>query len=213
MDGDHVIVLPGGGYEMLADHEGEPVAEWLRSLGLTASVFRYPVNTRHPVPRDEILGEVRARRAGGARRVAVIGFSAGAHAAGLATLSAHATDQAIDLAVLCYPVVSMLFDHHEGSRRNLIGLDASPALRAETSLETLVTADSPPFFIWHTADDEAVPVEHSYALAEALAGHGVDHELHVFRHGRHGLGLAPGEPAGRWTSLCESWLRDQRWID
>ena len=200
----HVIVLPGGGYHKHAPHEGEPVAAWLRTLGLEASVFDYPLLTRHPGVVDAVAAEVARIREQGATKVGLLGFSAGGHAAGQAALTAPG----VDFAVLGYPVVSMLTDTHAGSRENLIGLDASPELRAATSLEKLVTASAPPFFVWHTADDAAVPVEHAYLLAQALHENGVKHALHVFQHGRHGLGLAEGTGAEAWTALCALWLAE-----
>lgn len=203
---DHIIVLPGGGYRRHAPHEGEPVAAWLQGLGLDASVFRYPVATRHPGVQDAVVGELLRVRDAGADRVGLIGFSAGGHAAAMA--AAHA-----DLVILGYPVVSMLLETHKGSRDNLLGPAPTPAERAATSADLLVTASSPPFFIWHTAEDASVPVQHSYLLGMALAAAGVRHELHVFPHGAHGLGLAEGSgAAARWTSLCEDWLRDEGWI-
>nr|WP_231748044.1 prolyl oligopeptidase family serine peptidase [Auraticoccus cholistanensis] len=148
-----------------------------------------------------------ARRAG-ATRVGVLGFSAGGHAAGMAAYApGAAAGERPDFALLCYPVVSMVTDTHAGSRQELLGADADEELRAATSLERLVTADAPPTFVWHTAADELVPVEHSYRLAGALAAAGVPHELHVFPDGVHGFGLAGGEPgAGSWTALAADWL-------
>lgn len=212
---DHVIVLPGGGYEMHADHEAEPVAEWLGSIGIEASVFRYPLRSRHPAVLDAIRAEVRARRAAGADRIALLGFSAGGHAAGHAALApGAAAEERVDAVVLGYPVVSMLFDTHAGSRTHLLGADASPELRAETSLERLVTPAAPPFFVWHTSDDPVVPVAHSLALSTALAEAGVRHALHVYPsgHGGHGLGLARdrGLPSS-WTGLCAAWFGDLGW--
>ena len=200
----HVIVLPGGGYHRHAPHEGEPVAAWLRTLGVEASVYEYPVLTRHPAVVDAVAAEVQRVRTQGATKVGLLGFSAGGHAAGHTAL----TVDGVNFAILGYPVVSMLLETHAGSRENLIGLDASPELRAATSLERLVTASSPPFFVWHTADDAAVPVEHAYLLGQALAAKGVKHALHVFQHGRHGLGLAEGTGAEAWTALCALWLNE-----
>lgn len=202
----HVIVLPGGGYRIHAPHEGEPVAAWLRALGLEASVYKYPVKTRHPRVVDAIRREVARVREAGATKVGLLGFSAGGHAAGYAAL----TTPDVDFAILGYPVVSMLLETHRASRVSLIGAHASPDLRAATSLERLVTASTPPFFVWHTATDASVPVEHAYLLAQALAVNGVPHELHVFARGKHGLGLAPGTPAAGWTTLCATWLAGQR---
>lgn len=211
---DHIIVLPGGGYTDLSDEEAEPVAAWLSGLGLSSSVFRYPVQTRHPGPLDAVRAEVRRIRGEGHERVGLLGFSAGGHAAGHAALAPDAAaDERVDLAILCYPVVSMELPTHADSRRQLIGLDASPELRAATSLDRLVTESAPPFFIWHTAEDESVPVEHAYLLGTSLADHGIPHALHVFSRGRHGLNLAIGEgDAEQWTALCAAWLREEGWI-
>lgn len=210
---DHLVVLPGGGYRRHAPHEAEPVAGWLRGLGVQASVFRYPVRTRHPGVLDAVRAEVRRVRDAGAARVGLVGFSAGGHAAAHAALApGGAAEDRVDLVVLGYPVVSMLLETHKGSRDNLLGPAATSAQRAATSVDLLVTAQAPPFFVWHTADDAVVPVQHSYLLGMALAAAGVRHELHVFPSGAHGLGLAAGSglPA-RWTSLCEAWLRAEGW--
>jgi acetyl esterase/lipase len=221
---DHIIVLPGGGYTDLAPHEGEPIAAWLRGLGVAASVFAYPVQTQHPGPLNAVRAEVRRVREAGADRVGLLGFSAGGHAAGLAALAPATSDpdaaapdspraERVDLAILCYPVVSMELETHAHSRMQLIGLDATAELRAATSLDRLVTPAAPPFFVWHTAEDDAVPVEHSYLLGHALASNGIPHALHVFSRGRHGLGFAVGEGAAeQWTTLCAAWLREEEWI-
>jgi acetyl esterase/lipase len=211
---DHIIVLPGGGYGTHAPHEAEPFADWLQELGVASSVFRYPVSTRHPGPLDAIRGEIREVRAAGAERVGLIGFSAGGHAAGHAALApGAAADERVDAAILAYPVVSMELPTHAGSRANLLGDDPSPELRRDTSLNRLVTADAPPFFVWHTLHDDVVPVEHSYLLGSALAAAGVPHELHVFTEGGHGLGFAAGTPGpSAWPALCADWLRRAGWI-
>lgn len=216
MTRDHVIVLPGGGYGRISENESTTIVAWLESLGLSASFFAYPVGTRHPAVLDAVRGEIRARRDAGAERIALLGFSAGGHAAGHAALAPGASArERVDLVLLAYPVVSMMLETHRGSRENLIGLDASPQLRAATSVDLLVTPDAPPFFVWHTAEDAAVPVQHSYLLGLALAAAGVRHALHVFPRGRHGLNLARAEgdgDAALWTSLAESWLREEGWL-
>ena len=211
MDGTHMIVLPGGGYAEHASHEAEPVARWLSVIGVQASVFRYPLNVRHPVPLDALRAEIGRRRAAGARRIGLIGFSAGGHLAGLAALAPGAApDQTVQFAVLGYALTSMETETYRPSRLILLGEDASPELRRSTSLDALVTPSSPPFFVWHTAEDSYVPPEHAYRLASALAASGVPHAVHVFTRGPHGLGLARG--AGQtaiWTTLAKAWIREQ----
>ena len=209
--GVHMIVLPGGGYAAHAPHEAEPVARWLGEMGVQASVFRYPLNVRHPVPLDALRAEIGRRRAGGARRIGLIGFSAGGHLAGLAALApGAAADRTVQFAVLGYAITSMQTETYRPARVILLGQDASSDLRRSTSLDALVTPQSPPFFVWHTAEDPHVPPEHTYRLASALAASQVPHAVHVFAHGPHGLGLAQnaGEVA-IWTTLASSWIQEQ----
>ena len=150
----HMIVLPGGGYAQHAPHEAEPVASWLGEMGVQASVFRYPLNVRHPVPLEALRAEISRRRAEGAQRIGLIGFSAGGHLAGLAALApGAAADETVQFAVLGYAITSMETETYRPARLILIGEDASPQLRRSTSLDALVTPQSPPFFIWHTAED------------------------------------------------------------
>jgi acetyl esterase/lipase len=206
-----MIVLPGGGYAEHAAHEAEPVVGWLGQIGVPASVFRYPLHARHPIPLAALRAEISRRRASGQQRIGLIGFSAGGHLAGLAALASGAgPDQAVQFAVLGYAITSMETETYRPARLILLGVDASPQLRRSTSLDTLATGDSPPFFLWHTAEDPYVRPEHSYRLATALAAHSVPHAVHVFAHGSHSLGLARGSgQAEFWTTLAESWIREQ----
>ncbi|GAB2641220.1 alpha/beta hydrolase [Prescottella soli] len=211
MSETHVIVLPGGGYAEYSEHEAEPVAQWLRQNGVSASVFRYPLHQRHPAPLVALRGEIARRRAAGALRIGLLGFSAGGHLAGLAALSSGATpDQWVQFAILGYPITSMETETYRPSRMILLGPDASDELRRATSLDALVTPEAPPFFLWHTAEDTYVPPEHTYLLAMSLARNTIPHTVHVFPHGPHSLGLAEGaDGAQAWTDLSLQWLREQ----
>lgn len=221
-----VLVLPGGGYGHQADHEAEPVAAWLASLGIHAYVLRYRVAPhRHPAPLADAKTALLRIRGGGeglavdGTRVGVLGFSAGGHLAATLSTGVATGDAALDLqaavpdlTVLCYPVVSYTDDVHQGCVDNLLGASPSEALLREVSADLHVTAATPPAFVWHTADDPAVPVHHSLAYTGSLVRAGVPAELHVFPHGRHGLGLAPEDPGpAQWTSLCEAWLARMGW--
>ncbi|MFD0474349.1 alpha/beta hydrolase [Nonomuraea thailandensis] len=158
-------------------------------------------------------------------RVGVLGFSAGGHLAGLLAtgkgpMPAEGPHDAVDeadprpgLAVLCYPVTTLTGSAaHRGSAANLLGADAPRSVREELSLANRVTGDTPPMFLWHTADDESVPVENTLSLSLALARHGVAQEVHVYPSGRHGLGLAEEDPVvGGWTARCAAFLRGRGW--
>jgi acetyl esterase/lipase len=207
----HMIVLPGGGYAEHAAHEAEPIVAWLSGLGVRASVFRYPLLVRHPVPMDALRAEIRRLRDDGVKRIGLIGFSAGGHLAGLAALApGGGAGDAVDFVVLGYAITSMETETYRPARVILLGEHATPELRRATSLDALVTRSSPPFFLWHTAEDTYVPPEHTYRLAESLAVHGVPHSVHVFARGTHGLALASGSgDAEAWTALAASWIAEQ----
>lgn len=223
-----VIVLPGGGYRMRAEHEGDPIARWVNSLGYHAFVVSYRVAPhRHPAPMQDAQRAIRIVRHRASEwgiapdAIGVIGFSAGGHL--VATVStqfdlgrADASDPVLqtscrpDFAILCYPVISFIEEVHQGCIDNLLGPDADVASRREMSAELNVTADTPPSFIWHTVEDQSVPVNHPLVYARALGASGVPYALHIFPAGRHGLGLADGHPAGAWTALASTWMAGLR---
>ncbi len=221
-----VLVLAGGGYAVRAEHEYRDVTAFLAAHGVRCWWLDYPVApARYPQALHEVLlalADLRAGRRGGAAvagPLAVLGFSAGGHLAGTAATATDAERDAAarlagldpaevrrpDAAVLCYPVVSMVRHPHVGSRLNLLGDVEDPAARA-LSVEERVDAGTPPTFLWHTADDASVAVEHSLDAAAALRRRGVPVELHVYPSGPHGLGLATGHPAGAWTGALLDWL-------
>ncbi|GHJ41698.1 hypothetical protein Sm713_73070 [Streptomyces sp. TS71-3] len=206
-----MIVLSGGGYAEHAPHEAEPVVDWLGGLGMEVGVFRCPVNVGHPAPLHALRAEIRRRRASGADRVGLLGFSAGGHLAGLAALSPGAgAEETVRFAVLGYAITSMETETYRAARLILLGEDAGPALRRSTSLDALVTPQAPPFFVWHTAEGAYVPPEHTYRFAAALAANDVPHAVHVFAHGPHGLGLAEGAgDTATWRAPAASWLRER----
>jgi acetyl esterase/lipase len=223
-----VIVCPGGGYGTRAPHEGEPIAKWLNGLGISAYVLNYRVAPyKHPVPLQDAQRAIRTVRHHAevwgvdANRIGILGFSAGGHLA--ATVGTHfdAGDQSSvdpidqqssrpDLMVLCYPVISFGMNAHQGSRINLIGDNAAEELVHDLSNELQVTAETPPTFLWHTADDGAVSVENSLLFASSLSRHKVPFDLHVFESGRHGIGIASEHPeAYIWPDVCANWLKKQ----
>ncbi len=229
--GPAVIVCPGGAYCHKAQHEGAPVALWLNSIGVSAFVLDYRVSPyRHPVPWMDAQRAIRLVRARAAaygideKRVGILGFSAGGHlAATVGTRYDHGDPHAVDpvercssrpdVQILCYPVITFGKYRHDGSCRALLGSDPPEALLEGLSNETQVNEKTPPSFLWHTADDESVPVENSLLFAQALSRHRVRHALHVFMTGKHGVGLAKDHPyLCVWTSLCEGWLKEIQFI-
>ena len=214
-----LLLCPGGGYEYCSIREGAPAARAFARDGIEAFVLEYDCTG---VP----LG---AKPGIAADRLAVGGFSAGGHLAGLLAAVWHRAEwfpAGTDLqahrpnaAVLCYPVVSAGEYAHRGSFVQLAGENAAEQQRF--SLETLVSAQMPRTFLWHTLTDATVPVENTLLLEAALRRAGVSHELHLFPHGVHGLSLADLETAdplkgrvpdrhiNRWQALCAEWLKEE----
>lgn len=209
-----VIVCPGGGYTMKAEHEAEPIALQLNARGINAYVLDYRVNPDlHPSPvldarRAILLARKRAADLNmRSDRIGILGFSAGGHLAASAGTMWDQEQSRPDAMVLCYPVISFGKSGHLGSRINLLGETADANLISDLSIENRVDRRTPPAYLWHTADDEAVPVENTLAMASALAVKQVSFSCHVFPHGRHGLGLAPEQPEiAVWMDECVSFL-------
>lgn len=226
--GTAIVVCPGGGYGALAiDHEGQQVAEFLRSHGITAFVLKYRLTPyHHPVQLNDVSRAIRHVRAHAKEwkiapnRIGVMGFSAGGHLA--STVSTHfdagKPDSADpieressrpDFSILCYPVISLTASYsHGGSARNLLGSNPDPELLKNLSNETQVTEKTPPTFIFHTQEDQAVPPQNALAYYSALVEKKVPAELHLYQYGAHGVGLAIGDPVlTTWKERLIGWLQ------
>lgn len=234
--GAAVIICPGGGYAMLANHEGEHYARFLNEQGVAGFVLKYRLGSggyRHPVMLQDAARAVRTVRARSAewkvdpKRIGIMGSSAGGHLA--STLLTHfdigqpdATDpidrqsSRPDAGILCYAVITMGHFTHQGSKHNLLGNNPSEELVQNLSNELQVTKETPPCFIWHTWEDGGVPVENSLHFAEALRKNGVPFDLHIYQKGGHGMGLGSSQwdPAQRhpWTADLVFWLKAQGFI-
>lgn len=235
-NGTAIVVCPGGGYGMLADHEGKDYALWLNRLGITAFVLKYRLGSngyRHPSMLNDAaraLRTVRAQAKGWGidpNKIGIMGSSAGGHLA--STLLTHfdagnsgasnvvdRMSSRPDFGILCYAVISFGKFAHVGSRENLIGKTPTSELVKDLSNELQVTAQTPPTFLWSTADDQAVPVENSLLFAEALRAHKVPFDLHVYESGPHGIGLQ-GKPDSDnlhpWTAALAKWMKSRGWAN
>ena len=213
--GAAVVVLPGGGYNILAiDLEGTEACDWMTSRGITCVLLKYRVPCVKVGPyRDcptalqdaqRTVGLVRSQAARwhvDPQRIGVLGFSAGGHM--VAALSTHfekrlypAVDAADDES--CRPDFAVaLYPGHLAVREKDFALNP----------DIQVTSQAPPTFLLHAEDDGVDPVENSLVYYAALRRAGVPAELHVYVKGGHAFGLRPTEsPIQRWPQLVESWL-------
>ena len=212
-----VIVVPGGGYVMKAEHEGAPIARMLNSQGIAAYVLDYRVAPCHRLaPWSDASRAIRLARSMGYQKVGILGFSAGGNVCCAAATHFDAGDPASpdpvarfssrpDVFVPCYAVASFGAYTHLGSRQALLGKDwEDEEIARWYSAEENVTDGTPPAFLWHTAQDGAVPPQNTLNLARALSDHGILYELHIYEKGNHGIGLgAETGPAAGWGSaLC-----------
>jgi acetyl esterase/lipase len=220
-NGAAVIVCPGGGYWNLAiDLEGEEVARWFNTLGVTGIVLKYRVPRRpgqdekrpSPVALEDAQRAVSLVRSRAAEweidphRIGMIGFSVGGNVVAATATNfdklrypnVDAIDEVSsrpDFGICCY---SGYLNAKEG-----IGLD--PSLRA--------TADTPPLFLVHASDDTEAIAEISAVGYLAFKRAGVDVELHMFQVGEHGFGVRKrAEPVTNWTETCADWMQSKGFL-
>ena len=213
-----ILIVPGGGYRMVAIAESEIVAKKFYEKGYNTFVLSYTITMfeniqLHLQPLQDLSRAVTYIRKHAEefridpKHLILCGFSAGGHLCG--SLAVHYKDPQIcqqgeyegisnrpDAVILSYPVITTGLYAHKDSFKVLLGDHPSQEEKEYMSLEKHVTADTPPVFLWHTATDETVPVENSYLFAEACKKADVSYELHIFRNGPHGYSLANEE----WAS-------------
>jgi acetyl esterase/lipase len=211
--GAAVVVFPGGAYRILAiDLEGTEVCHWLNSIGVTCVLLKYRVPDTGPYSKSaaalqdaqRAVGIVRARAAEwhiDAKRIGVLGFSAGAHLA--AALSTHFEQRLYDA----------VDDSDNASCRPDFAAIVYPGYLAiveqnfAPNAEIQVTEKTPPTFVVQTEDDP-VHVENALVYYQALKNAKVPAELHVYAEGGHGYGLRRTElPVTSWPNSVEIWLR------
>jgi acetyl esterase/lipase len=215
--GAAVVICPGGGYNILAwDLEGEEVAAWLNSIGVTGIILKYRVPRRPDQPKDQpppgplqdaqrALSLVRSKATEWGidpKRIGILGFSAGGHLSAKASTSFDKrTYEPIDDfdSVSCRPDFAVLV--YPAYLTNKEGSALSPSIQ--------VTEQTPPMFLVHAGDDRIL-AENSVQLYLALRKAKVPAELHVYPKGGHGFGLRPSEhPVVTWPRRCEEWMRSQ----
>jgi acetyl esterase/lipase len=230
-NGSAVIILPGGSYANLASiHEGREVADWFTQRGFRAFILSYRLSSHGyllPVPLLDARRAVQIVRARAVdygvdpNRIVMIGFSAGGHLAALAaTQPVPGNPDAEDpidrepsrpnYLVLGYPWIGAIStDTSYLSYCKLFNvMDKCEALRLAYSPDLFVDKNTPQTFIFHTFNDETVPVEQGLRFYQALIKAGVQSEMHIFANGHHGVGFGGTDPAlDQWPSLLEAWLR------
>lgn len=219
-----VLVVPGGGYSHLSAREGDPVALQFAAAGYHTAVLRYAVgdDAAHGLPLRQLAAAIGLVRQNAAQwhvlpdKIAVCGFSAGGHLAlsGAVWDIPGMEDQPRPNALLlAYPVVTAGEYAHRGSFVQLTGTQDIAAHQRFT-LEDKITPATPPVFVWHTMEDETVPVENTLLLLNALHKAGVPCEAHLFEKGRHGTSISTPEVdadsahRNRWVKLAVEWLND-----
>ena len=237
---DAVLIFPGGGYEHLSEYrEGECIARAYLDYGINAFVLHYAVGTQYKYPSHLTdasfaicyLKDHADELGINPDRIFTVGFSAGGHLSGsLAIL--HKNPEVLSYlgiekgknkpcgSILCYPVVSCKIPTHGGSFARLAGKPfdwITDEERDRLSLEKNVDEDSAPVFIWHTSEDDAVPMLGSLRLAEAYYSIGRAVSLHIYPYGTHGITLAneqTSEGNANWIQpLAQCWVEQSvKWI-
>ncbi|MCF8358255.1 MAG: alpha/beta hydrolase [Prolixibacteraceae bacterium] len=227
--GTAVVICPGGGYWGIAiDHEGKQTAEWLNSIGISAFVLKYRLPD-DAIMEDKSVGPLqdaqRAMRIVRRRskefninpgQIGIMGYSAGGHLA--STISTHYDENVYepedntsarpDFSILIYPVITMDASYtHLGSRETLLGKNPTAEQVKHFSNELQVNGQTPPAFLVHSLDDDAVPVLNSINYTLALRKNNVPCELHLYEQGGHGYGLGRSDNTeSTWPEACKKWL-------
>ncbi|HTB24525.1 MAG TPA: alpha/beta hydrolase, partial [Puia sp.] len=226
----------GGGYINLAmGYEGEDVARKFNESGIAAFVLKYRIPDDNTMIRKEIgplqdaqrailIIRSRAKEFGiDTNRIGIMGFSAGGHLA--STAGTHFEKDYIDnpnhvslrpdFMILIYPVISFKNYHiaHLGSMHNLLGVHPSADLINEFSNETKITDQSPPAFLVHAKDDNAVPFENSIVFADSLKKHHIPAEIFLYERGGHGFGMTNKTSSQSWMDLCIRWIQNRKPVD
>ncbi len=217
-----VVICPGGGYSMCSPREAEPIALHFCNAGFSAFVVDYCVKPiKYPEALTDVSNAIKLIRQNAeewaidADKIAVCGFSAGGHlAASIGTLwnaedrvKCRNEENKPNALILSYPVIMWGDKAHKGSFYNLLGEGLTNEEYSKLSLDKRVSKDTPPTFLWHTFEDEAVPVENSLAFAGALRANDVPFELHIYPKGGHGYSLATKEVSYNPDSHIASWIK------
>jgi acetyl esterase/lipase len=230
--GVSILICPGGGFERVSYiYNGFQFAKWFNSIGINVYVLLYRLPHQKDLLQKEVASWQDAQRAmriirGNAAnwnlkpdKIGVMGISAGGYVA--STLGTHTEDVSAikdsldavpfkpDFMLLLSPVITMKEYAHPGSKKNLLGADTTKERTDLYSNELHVTAQTPPAFIVHAANDNTVSVQNSLLFYSALINKKVNASIHVFPQGAHGIKLRdnPGSTE-LWTALCEAWMNE-----
>ena len=232
--GASVIICPGGGYWVASIvKEGFAVARQFNEYGVAAFVLKYRMPNDSSMVNKSIAPLQDAQRAiqlvrmhaaewnVDEKKVGIMGFSAGGHLA--STAATHFQHNYLengstinlrpDFAIFIYPVISFQDSiAHFGSRTQLIGKWPSKTLIDSFSNELQVTKQSPPTFLVHASNDDAVPVMNSIVYYEALLRNKIPVEMHLYKSGGHGFGMKNPTTNELWMDACKSWMQSMRLI-
>lgn len=218
-----VIICPGGAYAGVAQiKEGDEIAKWFNSLGVSAFVLYYRMPNGHykiPLKDAQTALAIVYKRADewkiNRKKIGIMGFSAGGHLASTVGTHFKKDEERPAFMILGYPVVTMDQTYtHSGSRLNLLGDNPSVDLVKLYSNELQVTKETPPTFIVHALDDDLVPIANSRNLLKALQEKGVSAELQEYDKGGHGFGMRKTNiPADNWPKVLKKWLINQKLIE
>jgi acetyl esterase/lipase len=230
-NGAAMVICPGGGYGgLVMGPEGHGIANWLNEHGIAGIVLKYELpQGRAMVPLLDAQRAIRMTRSHAKEwgidpnRIGIIGFSAGGHLASTAGTHFDAGDAKAadpieqvssrpDFMVLVYPVITMGEKTHGGSKHNLLGKEPSEENIKLFSNELQVTKITPPAYLAHAKDDQAVVPDNSQLFYEALQAHNVESEYLELPSGGHGLNGYKGPMWDAWQAGSLKWLESIKMI-
>lgn len=221
--GKAVVIIPGGGYELVAMyHEGYDLAELLSKNGITAAVLKYRIpnlessDAPHKVPMADgrralkIMHEKAEALGVNKNEIGVVGFSAGSHLSTVLGLWKSAdADKNPDFTGLIYGVTNLTEGNRGWLESNLYHRKMTAEEVAQNTLLDLIDEDSPQAFLVHALDDDSCKLEETTLYAQKLVDNNVLAETHIFPKGGHGFGTGKAsDGTDQWVSLFINWIKN-----
>ncbi len=208
-NGTSVIIAPGGGmYALSINSEGNDVARWLNSKGITAFVLKYRLV---PTGEDGVADLSKEGKQVNEKAAKVLKLSTEDGLNAISYVREHAKELAVDLNKIGFMgfsaggavTMSVTYNASKENQPNFIvpvyaWMDIVPINK--------IPDNGPPMLVICSSDDPLGLAPASVELYTSWAKKGIDTELHMYSKGGHGFGMkTQGLPSDSWIERFYDW--------